>query len=174
MNAESYLPDDIKAREIDIIIDNLLSAHRNFNNFYNEPTFARQLLRIIGEEHTNIPKSVEKKFVQSIVDVFLTNGNGVADNANDIYKDILSKLNAHQANIAVLSFTDSKISSKLQFPLCERKFREMYKIVKPSIVSPLIKEVMDYIEEDYKGKFSELISDINIKNKINSLKSLLK
>lgn len=174
VNAESYLPDDIKAREIDIIIDNLLSAHRNFNNFYNEPTFARQLLRIIGEEHTNIPKSVEKKFVQSIVDVFLTNGNGVADNANDIYKDILSKLNAHQANIAVLSFTDSKISSKLQFPLCERKFREMYKIVKPSIVSPLIKEVMDYIEEDYKGKFSELISDINIKNKINSLKSLLK
>lgn len=174
VNAESYLPNDIKAREIDIIIDNLLSAHRNFNNFYNEPTFARQLLRIIGEEHTNIPKSVEKKFVQSIVDVFLTNGNGVADNANDIYKDILSKLNAHQANIAVLSFTDSKISSKLQFPLCERKFREMYKIVKPSIVSPLIKEVMDYIEEDYKGKFSELISDINIKNKINSLKSLLK
>lgn len=173
VSAESYIPDDLKISEINIAIDNLLSAHRGFNNFYNEPTFARQLSRMIGE-HMSIPKNIEKKFVQAIVQVFLTNGNGIAVNANDIYKDILSKLNAHQANIAVLSFVDSTISSKLQFPRCKEKFQEMYKIIKPSIVSPPIKEIMEYIENDYKGELSKLMKDKVIENKLESLKVLLK
>ena len=112
VNAESYIPDELRAIEIDNSIDNLLSAHRNFNNFYNEPAFARQLQRIIGEP-IKLPKSVSKKFIMAIVETFLTNGNGVAVSANEIYTSILSNLDSHQANIAVLSFTDTRISSKI-------------------------------------------------------------
>jgi hypothetical protein len=65
----------------------------------------------------------------------LTNGNGVAVNADDIYVEILSSLHAHQAIITALSFTEPRILSSLQFRISERKFREMLEIVKPSITS---------------------------------------
>jgi len=173
VNAESYIPDDLRAIEIDNTIDNLLSAHRGFNNFYNEPAFARQLLRIIGQP-LKIPKSVEKKFIIAIVETFLTNGNGVASSANEVYTEILSSLDSHQANIAGLSFTDSRISSRLQFSLSERKFKELLEIIKPSITSPPVNDLLDYITDKYKGKSSYLMNDKTVKTSVESLKVLLK
>jgi hypothetical protein len=173
VNAESYIPDDLRAIEIDNTIDNLMSAHRGFNNFYNEPAFARQLLRIIGKP-LKIPKSVEKKLIIAIVETFLTNGNGVAASANEVYTEILSSLDSHQANIAGLSFTDSRISSRLQFPLAQRKFKELLEIVKPSITSPPVNDLLKYITDDYKGKTSYLMNDKTVKTSVESLKILLK
>jgi hypothetical protein len=173
VNAESYIPDDLRAIEIDYTIDNLLSAHRGFNNFYNEPAFARQLLRVIGQP-LKIPKSVEKKFIIAIVETFLTNGNGVAASANEIYTEILSSLDSHQATIAGLSFTDTRISSRLQFPLTQRKFKELIEIVKPSITSPPVNDLLKYITDRYKGNPSYLMNDKTVKTSVESLKVLLK
>lgn len=173
VNAESYIPDDLRAIEIDNTIDNLLSAHRGFNNFYNEPAFARQLQRIIGQP-IKVPKSVEKKFIIAIVETFLTNGNGVAVSANEIYFEILSNLDSHQANIAILSFTDTRISSRLQFNLSQRKFNQLIEIVKPSITSPPVTDLIDYIQNDYKGKLQFLMNDKTVKTSVDNLKTLLK
>ena len=173
VNAENYLPDDLRSFEIENTIDNLLTAHRGFNNFYNEPAFAKQLIRIIGQPMM-IPRAVEKKFIMAIVTAFMTNGNGVAVDANEIYKEILSGLNSHQANIAALSFADSKIISRLQFPLCERKFKELLEIVKPSITSPPVNELVKYITEEHKGKSSNLMLDKTVKTSVENLKTLLK
>lgn len=173
VNAESYISDDLRAIEIDSTIDNLLSAHRGINNFYNEPVFAKQLLRIIGQP-LKIPKSVEKKFILAIVETFLTNGNGVAVSANKMYTEILSSLDAHQANIAALSFTDSTISSRLQFRLSQNKFGELLEIVKPSITSPPVNDLIKYITEQYKGRVSFLMNDKTVKTAVENLKILLK
>ncbi len=173
VNGESYIPDELRAVEVDNTIDSLLSAHRGFNNFYNEPPFARQLLRILGDP-MKIPKIVEKKLIYSIVETFLTNGNGIAVNANEIYIDILSKLDAHQASIAALSFTEKSISSRLQFRISERKFKEMLEIVKPSITSPPVNDLINYIENNYKGQFQYLLHDKTVKTSLESLKTLLK
>ena len=93
--------------------------------------------------------------------------------ANEIYTNILSNLDSHQANIAFLSFTDSRISSRLQFPLAQRKFNELVAIVKPSITSPPVKDLIKLVEE-YKGKPSQLMNDKTIKTNVESLKTLLK
>lgn len=173
VNGESYIPDELRAVEIDNTIDNLLSAHRGFNNFYNEPPFARQLVRILGEP-MKIPKIIEKKLVYSIVETFLTNGNGVAVNADDIYIEILSSLDAHQASIAALSFTEPRILSRLQFRISERKFKEMLEIVKPSITSPPVNDLINYIENHYKGQLQHLLNDKTVKTSLESLRTLLK
>ena len=173
VNAESYISDDLRAIEIDNTLDNLLSAHRGFNNFYNEPAFAKQLLRIIGQP-IKIPKTVEKKLVLSIVETFLTNGNGVAVTANEIYTEILSGLDSHQANIAILSFTDTKISSRLQFGLSQSKFYELIEKVKSSITSPPVNDLINYIEKNYKGKLSQLMNDKTVKTSVENLKTLLR
>lgn len=172
VNGEGYIPDDLRVVEIEAAINNLLSAHRGFNNFYNEPSFAKQLQRILGEP-PKVPKALNKKYVLAIVEAFLTNGNGVAIGADPIYKELLSQLDAHQANIAVLSFTDVAISSRLQFSLGQQKFRDLLQIVKPIVTSPPIKEIMEKIE-NFKGRPENLRHDKGISTLVESLKVLLK
>lgn len=172
VNAEGYISDDLRIVEIETAIDNLMTSHRGFNNFYNEPSFAKQLQRIIGTP-PKVPKSINKKYILSLVDVFLTNGNGVATSAQPIYKELLSNLDSHQANIAVLSFNDMRISSKLQHNLCQRKFRELIDIVKPIVTSPAVKELIEKIER-YTGRLDNLKNDKTIKTTLESLRVLLK
>lgn len=172
VNAESYIPDDLRIVEIETAINNLASSHRGFNNFYNEPTFARQLQRIVGEP-PKVPKALNKKYVYTIVDTFLTNANGVAGYAEPIYIELLSKLNSFQANVAVLSFNDSQISSKLQFPLCQKKYRELIEMLKPIVTTPAIKDLIEKID-NFPGKLENLKNDKLIKTSVDSLRILLK
>ena len=59
VNGERYIPDQLRAVEIDNTIHKVLSAHRGFNNFYSEPPFARERVRILGEP-MKIPKIIER------------------------------------------------------------------------------------------------------------------
>ena len=172
VDAESYIPDDLRIVEIETAIDNLLSAHRGFNNFYNEPSFARQLQRIVGIP-PKVPKTLNKKYVIGLVDVFLTNGHGVTSAADPIYNELLSNFDSHQANIAVLSFNDTAIASKLQLSLCEKKFRELIIIMKSIVTTPAIKDLIEKIDK-FKGKLDGLKNDKVIKISLDSLKVLLK
>lgn len=172
VNAESYIPDNLRVVEIDAAIDNLTASHRGFNNFYNEPTFARQLHRIIGDP-PKVPKSISKKYVYALIDVFLTNGNGVARAADYLYVAMLKKLDSHQANIATLAFNDTEISSKLQFGLCQTKYKELLQIIKPIITNPAINELINKIES-FKGRYEHMKDDRTIKTSVESLKVLLK
>jgi hypothetical protein len=172
VNAESYIPDDLRVVEIETAIDNLASSHRGFNNFYNEPTFARQLYRIVGNP-PRLPKSLNRKYVYTIVEAFLTNGYGVAGYAEKIYIDLLSQLNSIQANIAVLSFNDIVISSKLQHDLCGEKFRELIEILKPIITTPVVNDIVEKIDR-FSGRLENLKYDKSLMNSVSSLKLLLK
>jgi len=172
VNAESYIPDDLRIVEIEAAIDNLATSHRGFNNFYNEPTFASQLYRMVGDP-PKVPKALNKKYVYTIVETFLTNGNGIASFAQQTYIEMLSKLNSHQANIAVLSFNDTQISSKLQHILCAKKFRELIEILKPIITTPAIKDLIEKIDK-YTGRLENLKHDKLIKTSVDNLKILLK
>ncbi|MBN8545940.1 MAG: hypothetical protein J0L60_07380 [Ignavibacteria bacterium] len=172
VNAESYIPEDLRAVDIETAIQNLGSAHRGINNFYNEPTFARQLFRLIGDP-PKVPKALNKKYVYILVESFLTNGNGVAVDAQPIYLELISKFSSFQANIAVLAFNDSDISSKLQFALCQDKYKELIALIKPIVTTPAIKELIEQIE-NYKGKMDFMKFDKFIKTSVDSLKILLK
>ncbi|NEP84656.1 MAG: hypothetical protein F6K17_21760 [Okeania sp. SIO3C4] len=100
-----------RSAEIQTSIENLLTAHRGTNNFYNEPQFARQLQRLVGDMD-NISPQINREYVYCLVEVFLTNGNGVAWYAEDIYKAMLEKFNSEQAFTAILSFNNQKIRSQ--------------------------------------------------------------
>ena len=172
VNGESYIPEGLKIVEIETALDNLLTAHHGGNNFYNEPPFASQLQRIVGDS-PKIPKAINKKYVLTLVEVFLTNGYGEAWFADPIYIQLLSKLDSHQANIAILSFNNIEIASKLQFSICSNKFIELIKIIEPIITSPPVKELIKKIE-NFSGGLENLRNDKFIKTSVESLKVLLK
>nr|WP_293103635.1 hypothetical protein [Okeania sp. SIO2F4] len=62
VSGQSYIPDNIRSVEIQTSIENLLTVHREINNFYNEPTFARQLQILVGEMG-KIPPQVNREYV---------------------------------------------------------------------------------------------------------------
>ena len=172
VSAESYIPDDLRILEIEMAIDHLYSAHKGYNNFYNEQSFAKQLIRIVGDP-PKVPKQLNSKYVRSIVNVFLTNGNGVVQNTEPLYLSLISNFDSNQANLAILSFNDTSISSKLQFPLCQDKFKELITQLKPIVTNPSIKELIDMIE-GYRGPLENMKNVFEIKNTVNRVRNLLK
>jgi len=145
VSATSYIAEDFRIPEIENAIDNLLLAHRGLNNFHNEPAFARALQNVAGREG-KIPTSVKRKYVLSLVEVFLTNGYGVAWNADPIYRSLIDLFDSNQAVYAVLSFYDDSIASKLQFSLCQQKYYELLEMMKIKVSAAAVKELIGEIE----------------------------
>jgi len=167
----AYIPDDLKAAEIETAIQNLLSAHRNMSNFYSEPAFARQLSSLIGQAG-NLPIQVRNTYVLGLVEVYMTNGNGVAWNAEPYYIELVNKFSQDEAIIAMLSFTVERIASRLQFPLCQQKFRELIELVKGKISSPAALEVLESIQT-YNGPLDKMGSDSRMKQKVQSMNAII-
>lgn len=140
-----YVSDDLRAVEIENAMEQLLTAHRGRENFYSEPTFARQLERIIGE-HGQIPEQLNQRYVYGLVEVFLSNGSGVAWNAESTYESLLKRLDSDQALIAVLSFQDDFISSRLQLRLCQKQFRKLVEMMKMKAATPAMTEMVELVE----------------------------
>jgi hypothetical protein len=167
----AYIPDDLRAAEIDTALQDLLTAHRGFNNFYNEPPFARRLAALM-KPPAKLPHVVAEDYVLGLVEAFLTNGNGVAWAADPIYSTLLSQLDEGQALVALLSFQSTAISSRLQFQLCQQKFRELLAIVRKIVTAPAITDLIDAIEK-FSGPLHQLAIDSRIKGKVQQIKTIL-
>jgi hypothetical protein len=170
----SYMPEDVLAAEIDSAVDNLLGAHRGINNFYNEPAFARQLHRVVGGAG-KIPESVTHVYVLGVVEAFLTNGNGVAWNAEPTYIELLQQFDPRQSLIAAVSFRSTTIASKLQFTLCQRKYDEMLKMMAKQVANPAVKELIEEVQDALAKETSpeRLRQDRRLADKIDNLRKIL-
>ena len=154
VDAESYISDDIRASEIDSVLTSLSGAHRAFNNFYNEPGPAIQLKRLVGNP-PRVPRSVAQRYVLTLVEVYLSNGHGIADNASQIYEELIAGFNSYEASLAVISFKETTIASKLQFDLCQGQFKKLIELVKPSVTSPPVRDIIERVE-GYTGKLENM------------------
>lgn len=171
VNGFSYFPENIKVVEIETAIQNLLNVHNGMNNFYNEPIFAKQLYNIIGQGGA-LPEQVRRATILSIVKVFLTNGNGVAYIAEPYYIKIIKQFNQKEALIALLSFSDEQIASKLQFPICENKYKELLDLIKGKLLAPATMELFEEIEK-FSGEPEKMMHNSNIKRMIENVKIIL-
>ena len=85
----SYLPPDTLAVEVKNALDGLWSAHNGYNNFHNEPAFAR-FLRAYVPETGIVPPSVEVQYTKStLLMCKIGNGYGVSCQAEPFYDDLL-------------------------------------------------------------------------------------
>ncbi len=171
VSATPYIPDEYRVLEIEDAIENLLLAHRGLNNFYNEPAFARALTNIVGPAG-KIPKRAYKKYVFGLVEVFLTNGNGVAWNAEPIYLSLINLFDAEQALIAILSFNEDNIASSLQFELCQKKYLELLDTLKINVSAPAVADLIEDIQK-FEGPLDRLRDDHRIKQKLANLLKII-
>jgi hypothetical protein len=107
-----------------------------------------------------------------LVEVFLTNGNGVAWGAELIYRELIEKFDSKQAFIAIMSFINDIIFSRLQFPLCQQKYREILEMMRVKITLPAIKELIDDIENS--PDLSTLRTDKKFRQRVSNRATILK
>jgi hypothetical protein len=167
VDAASYIPDGIRAAEIGTAIDELLSAHRGFNNFHIEPSFARRLESLVGDKGL-IPPLVLVTYVEGLVEVYLTNGHGVANAAEPIYQRLLSQLDSNGALVAVLSFRKPGISSKLQFTLAKAKFQDVVVRARTKLTSTQAIDILNIVAA-YKAPIETMRSDTKLMEKVNTI-----
>ncbi|MEQ8716664.1 MAG: hypothetical protein RIE08_03565 [Acidimicrobiales bacterium] len=139
----AYLTDQVRAAEIASAIDDLLSAHRGFNNFHTEPGPARRLDGLTAEP---VPESVREPYVAAVVESFLTNGNGVAWAADSHYAAIISRFGPREAEIALLQLFDPTIASKLRWSTAQSKFLELLSLLDPKITTPAARDLVDGVQ----------------------------
>ena len=167
VGGEEYLPDNVRSYELKIALNQLLSMHRGTNNFYNEPQFARQVERLVGKQ--KVPTQLDRDYVITMVDVFLTNGYGVCWAADPIYRNLIERFNEIQAFIAATSFNVERITNKLNKSLCADKYREMLDILKSNASHPALLEFIDYVL-GYKGHYSNLALETKVRNQVQALR----
>jgi hypothetical protein len=171
VSGQSYIPDDLRAAELDTAIKNLISAHRSWSNFANEPPFAKQLHILVGTAGS-VPSHIRDKYVLSVIEVFLTNGNGVCIAGNEIYLKLISLFDSTQALISVLSFLNPQIASKPQFVLPKKKYLELLALLQPKFTSPAVIEMIDHIRS-YKRPGDTMMEFGPIKSRVAALRAMI-
>lgn len=66
---------------------NLLHAHLEYNNFYNEPPFAQRLLELTSSFKT--PESVQQEYVYTVLMCYVGNQYGVSNAAIEYYEEMI-------------------------------------------------------------------------------------
>ncbi|MEH2078884.1 MAG: hypothetical protein V7K89_02360 [Nostoc sp.] len=171
VSGKSYIPETLLSAEIDTAVDNLLNAHRGWDNFHNEPPFAKALETLINDRG-QVPLQIREKYVLGLVEVFITNGNGISRNAETSYKSLIERFGTTQAVMAILSFNNTMIASKLQHNLCKIKYRELLNMMKLKVSAPAVKELIDEIEK-YKGPLDRLREQSDFKKKVDNMRKII-
>jgi hypothetical protein len=142
-----FLPEDVRAVEIDAALTELLNAHNGFNNFYNEPPRAQILARLVPETGS-VPEAVERKYMAILTLCRIGNGYGVSREAQPIYDKLLStfsdRLMAHFVQCVGFS---TRLSSRLQTLSCARRCLEVARSFRDRTANVLIRRGLDVVLE---------------------------
>ena len=146
VDGASYLTEEIRAVEIAGALESLMTAHAGFNNFTSEVAPAQRLEELVGT-HGNVPKLVVDRYVRTLVQVFLGNGNGLSWAANPIYQHLLESLDAASAGTALRTFLDPTISSLLSRSMAEGQWSHLLDILEPKLTGTTDRTLMAAIRD---------------------------
>ncbi|MFI6263473.1 hypothetical protein [Micromonospora sp. NPDC051006] len=161
VDGAAYLTVEERSWEIDSTLDELRDVHYAWSNFYNEPPVARRLREVVGQ-NSAIPASLNRKYVLGLVEVFLTNGSGVAVSADPIYQELIEKFTPEQASVALRSFTDPDVVAKLHRPLSQQKWAQLLQIIGHKLTGRNERELFDAVQA-FAGEPFHLAKDAGIK-----------
>lgn len=83
-----YIPEDNRAIIFNRYAQEFLDAHFGWDNFYNEPSYAKNLLSLGSE----VPQTSLKQYVLSVLMSFIGNSYGISDSAQQYNRQMLLNL----------------------------------------------------------------------------------
>jgi hypothetical protein len=110
-------------------IENLLTAHKGMNNFYNEPPFSQRLLELSRQE--KVPETVQHMFVSSVITCYIGNGYGYSWASASHCEEIIKSFSPREISIMVLmSKDDSSLIQKLKHSTeCQKRYLQAIQLI---------------------------------------------
>ena len=155
-----YLPEQTRTVEIDAAVDDLLTAHRGWDNFANEAAPARALAALLGQRG-DVPAAVEGKYIDALVEVYLGNAYGLSWIAEPIYTSLLGLLSPAQAGRALRTFKDPTISAKMSSTKPAQRWRELLDHLEPKLTAPRDRDLLEAVQA-FTGRPDQLDADTSI------------
>jgi len=164
VDGAAYLPENERAAELAQALQELHDTHLAWNNFHNEPTVAGRLQNLVGR-YGDVPAQLVETYVNVVVYVFLTNGNGVSWAADPIYKDLIGRFDSEQAGLALRTFANTAISIRLQYDLPRTKWIDLLEIILPKLTGRRDRTLLESVLR-FTGMPDQLASDSDIKRQL--------
>ncbi|WP_409277573.1 hypothetical protein [Pseudomonas defluvii] len=133
---------------IDELVDDLLSAHSGWDNFYNEVPPARKLLSYIVTE-SDIPSERKEKLIRAVLLCRIGNGvsynSGVSPAGRIVYDAILAKLGDDNVVQLLIALYRPEVFVLLSSRYCMLNAVQILQIVRKNVVSDKLKQILDYL-----------------------------
>ncbi len=122
---------------------NLMTIHKGLNNFYNEAPFAERVAKL-SEGH-QIPETVRREFVETVVTCSVGNPYGTADAADLYYMQMIKGFSPREIQMMFDIVTSntvvgSRISSHAR---CKAKFKQIVLSIQPSSIPTSSKSIYE-------------------------------
>lgn len=139
LNMLSLLTDTERHSIISEACANLMSTHKSYNNFYNEPPFAKRLCDLAIQEE--IPSSAKSKYVTTVLTCYVGNRYGVSNSAIEYYKKMIKNFSPSEIKIMFkLEKTNTTLSYRIdKFPICKRRFDESFSLLNEESIPSALK-----------------------------------
>ena len=170
VNGNSYLPEDIRAADIDAILDRLYSAHHAMNNFYNEPPLARDLASYVGS--MPVPRGVREKYVFTLITCFLGRSSGISWTANPIYAELVARFDPAEASLALWYLSGPDFAGVLNYVSPEQQFDALVASLTSKTVEPAARDLLSALTA-FSGPKYALALDTRIKKLRSAIEPLL-
>jgi len=140
----AYLSEDVRALELNGLINALQTAHNGFDNFYTEGPIAESIRRYVPA-NGQIPESVKSNYVKILVMCRIGNGYGVSWAAKDVYDELIGKFQDNEIKTFCLLAMDPHVSSRLQATQCAEFYKELAQGFVARVSNNALKLVLDFI-----------------------------
>jgi len=162
-----YLPPDTLAVEMAEKVTALYNAHTAFNNFYNEPAHAKNLLAYVPATG-RIPEAVRRNYVKTLVMAKIGNGYGVSGMAIPHYDEMTGRFTEEEFKELVKLPTDREFSARLSLHSCASNFRTIVQTLLTLTTNQITLAAMSTIIAATDAQLSNLGKDSSFQRIINS------
>ncbi len=161
----AYLSEDVRAMELNGLINSLQTAHNGFDNFYNEAPIAESIRRYVPA-NGKIPEGVKSNYVKVLVMCRIGNGYGVSWAARGIYDELIAKFQDDEIKLFCSLAMDPHVSSRLQSAQCAQLYKDLAQGFVARVSNHVLKQVLEFIIGFRQALLSKLGSTSDFKKLI--------
>jgi len=168
----TYLPPDSLALEISTALDALLNTHNGWDNFYGEPSAAKAVHKLVPSSGS-VPENVRTRYVKILTMCKLTNGHGVAQNAEPYYDRMIGTWQEKEILCFLLVCADFEVRIRLQkAKLCSMKFSQISRMLVDRTTNALALRGLNFIAQFKPDVAGGAISDSRFKKIVEEVKEV--
>ncbi|MGO4972011.1 hypothetical protein ACTQ56_08480 [[Clostridium] aminophilum] len=165
-NGLPYLSLTEKSLEISSLCDDLYSAHSGWDNFYNEPPIAREIMKYISSA-SDIPKDREVKLINTFLECRIgrevSNGSGVSEGALEYYDNFFKMLTEDQIKTTLVELKNH-MESVNPTGSTGKNARTIIDIINRGDLSDRLREIIKYIIDYGNRDISKVYKDSGFKD----------